>query len=217
MVELTGASSDVLSEAEKTGSEHTGIYSEKNVVETITTEEAGPINDKSKNLVFDIGETLRLKVTHVESPKEVYFMKSSDKESFSEFHKQIGKEAERLEFQADFSPEVGSLVFVKASDNQWYRGEILPMEGSSRVRFYAVEFGFTEVAQRKRVRDIPATLGTFRTRQYFGKYIFSCSVCGLARALCFSCEMLSERLGGGNSGLHRGGTGGNQGEIACLG
>ena len=29
--------------------------------------------------------------------------------------------------------------------------------------------------------------------------------------------MLSERLGGGNSGLYRGGKGGNQGEIAHLG
>ena len=185
MVELTGASSDVLSEAEKTGSEHTGIYSEKNVVETITTEEAGPINDKSKNLVFDIGETLRLKVTHVESPKEVYFMKSSDKESFSEFHDQIRKEVKSLKFQADFSHEVGSLVLVRASDNHWYRGKILAIEGSSDLRFNAVDFGFTEVVQRRRVREIPATLSTLQTQHYFGKHIGSSSVSGLTRAFSF--------------------------------
>ena len=173
VVELTTASSDVLTEAEEAGSENSGSDQENNVLEATITEKVGPAVTDSRDLVLNIGETHRLKVIHVESPKEVYFMKSSDKESFFEFHKQIGKEAERLEFQADFSPEVGSLVFVKSSDNQWYRGKILPMEGFSRVRFYAVEFGFTEVVRRRRVRGIPATLGTFQTRQYFGKYIFS--------------------------------------------
>ena len=172
-MELTGATSDVLSEAEEAVSENKGSDQENNVLEATITEKVEPDTYNSMDLVLNIGETHRLKVTHVESPKEVYFMKSSDKESFSEFQKQIGKEAESLEFQADFSPEVGSLVFVKASDNQWYRGKILPMEGSSDVRFYAVEFGFTEVVRRRRVRGIPATLGTFLSRQYFGKYIYS--------------------------------------------
>ena len=57
VVKLTSAFSDVLSEAEKAG----------------------------RDLVLEIGETHRLKVTHVESPKEVYFMQSSDIESFWEF------------------------------------------------------------------------------------------------------------------------------------
>ena len=149
MVELTSISQDVLSEADKA--------------------EVVPVTDNSRALGLVIGKTQRLKVIHVESPREVYFLKSSDKESFCQFYEQISKEAESLEFQPDFSPGVGSLMFVKASDNDWYRGEVLSIEGPDHLRFYAVDYGFTELVEKKRVREIPGSLSSFKTQHYFGE------------------------------------------------
>ena len=151
VVELAGASSEVLSG-----------------VDTIT-EKVLPVNDNSRASSLVIGETQRLKVLHVESPREVFFMRSSDRESFCQLHEKISKEAERFEFQPDFRPGVGFLVLVKASDGHWYRGEILSIESPVHLRFYAVDFGFTELVKRKRVREIPGTLSTVKTQHYFGE------------------------------------------------
>ena len=174
MVKLTSVSSDLLTESDKASSEHTVVDHENNntsseVLEATITEEVIPDNDNSKALGLVIGETQRLVVTHVESPREVYFMKRSDKENLAEFYEQISKAAESLEFQADFSPQVGSMVLVKASDNNWYRGEILSIEGALHLRCYAGDFGFTTVVGRKRVREIPPSLTSVRTRHYFGE------------------------------------------------
>ena len=116
-----------------------------------------------------IGKIQELFVTHLESPREVYFMKATDLESFKSCIDQIHKKAESLECQAAFSPAVGSLVLVKASDHCWYRGEVLSITDPSHLRFYAVDFGFTEMVERKQVRDIPATLSSWKTHHYIGK------------------------------------------------
>ena len=152
-----------LSEVDETRCEHTLIDQENN-----TTNEVVPVADNSTALGLVIGETQGLKVLHVESPREVYFMKISDGESFCQLNEQISKEAESLEFQLDFIPGVGSLVLVKASDNDWYRGEVLSIEDPAHLRFYAVDFGFSEVVKRKQVRQIPG-LSIFKTRHYFGE------------------------------------------------
>ena len=174
MVELTGASSDVLSEADKRSSENMMIDQENNtnanseVLESTITEQVN-VNDNSRASSLVVGETQRMKVLHVESPREVFFMKSSDKESFSALHGQITKEAESSDFQPDFCPRVGSLVLVKASDNHWYRGEVISIEGPAHLRFYAVDFGFTELVKKKRVREIQGSLRILKTRHYFGE------------------------------------------------
>ena len=176
MVELTGATSDVPSETDKT-SENSVTDEENNTKtktisgapEAVTSEGGSAVPDTSRDCSLDIGTTQKLKVTHFESPREVYFMRSADKESFSKFYCRIHKEAERLECQEDFRPAAGSLVLVRASDGIWYRGKVLASEDPSHLLFYSVDFGFTEKVQRKQVRDIPATLGSLKTQHYFGK------------------------------------------------
>ena len=159
-----------LSEADETSSEHTLIDQENNANTNSEVLET-TIPDRSTALGLVIGETQRLKVLHVESPREVYFMKISDVESFCQLNEQISKETESLEIQSDFSPGVGSLVLVKASDDDWYRGEVISIEDPAHLRFYAVDFGFTELVKRKQVRQIPGGLSIFKTRHYFGELI----------------------------------------------
>ena len=48
------------------------------------------------------------------------------------------------------------------------RGLVLSIDGS-RLTFYAVDFGFMENVKKKRVREIPKSLESFRTTDYFGK------------------------------------------------
>ena len=164
MVELTGATSDVPSETDKPS--ESSVTDKENNTKTIS---GAPEAVTSMDCSLDIGTTQRLKVTHFESPREVYFLRSTDKESFSKFYCRIHKEAERLKGQADFSPAAGSLVLVRASDGIWYRGKVLASEDPSHLLFYAVDFGFTEKVERKQVRDIPATLGSLKSQHYFGK------------------------------------------------
>ena len=166
MVQLTGATSDIPSESDKT-SDNTGtVISQQNDAITNSEVSEAVITEGS---CFVIGTTQKMKVTHVESPREVYFIKSSDQESFVKFHRQLAKEAERLEGRADLSPAVGSLVLARASDNNWYRGEILSSEDTSHLLFDAVDFGFTEKVKRKDVRDIPTLSSQLKSRPYFGK------------------------------------------------
>ena len=166
MVELTGATSDVPSETDKPS--ENSVTDEENNPKPIS-EGGSAGSDTSMDCSLEIGTTQRLKVTHFESPREVYFLRSTDKESFSKFYCQIHKEAERLKGQEDFSPAAGSLVLVRASDGIWYRGKVLASEDPSHLLFYAVDFGFTEKVERKQVRDIPAALGSLKSQHYFGK------------------------------------------------
>ena len=178
MVQLTRASSDVPSETDKI-SDNTAIsqgISEVPQTAAVISEE------ERKDPFLVIGTTERLKVTHVESPKEVYFTKSSDKESFCKLYELIAKEAEGLERTAYLQPVVGSLVLGRASDRIWYRGKVLSSEGSSLL-FFAVDFGFTEKVKRKQIREIPETLSSLKTHHYLGK-IFK-DYRSAARAFCF--------------------------------
>ena len=167
MVELTGASSDLRVESDRESSELTVIDKENNAKTNSEVSDATPVSDNSETSGLVIGETHKLKVVHVESPREVYFLRSTDRESFSKFHQEMSQYAESLEFQADFSPEVGALVFVNI-DKIWYRAKVLSSEDPAFLHFYAVDFGFTEVVKMKRVRDIPETLRSFKTHRYFG-------------------------------------------------
>ena len=212
MVQLTRASSDVPSETDKI-SDNTAIS--QGISEVPQT--AAVISEEGRKDPFlVIGTTERLKVTHVESPKEVYFMKSLDKESFSKLYDQIAKVTEGLEGTADSHPAVGSLVLVKASDGIWYRGKVLSIEGSSHLLFYAVDFGFTEKVKRKQIMEIPATLSSLKTHHYLGKIIKDCHCATRLYLSVSSCEVFAAGLGGGKCAPHRGRAGGDQGEVASL-
>ena len=52
-----------------------------------------------------------------------------------------------------------------------YRGQVLATDGS-KFTFYAVDFGFVEKVKNKRVREIPQSLESFQTTNYFGKILF---------------------------------------------
>ena len=163
VVQLTGATSDILSETDKT--------SDNTVIKENSSNTNSEVSDAviTEDSCLVIGSTQRMKVTHVESPREVYFLKNTDKESFSKFHRQLAGEAERMEGRADLSPAVGSLVLVRASDNNWYRGEVLSGGDSWHLLFHAVDFGFTEKVRRKDVRDNLSS--QLKSRPYFGKIV----------------------------------------------
>ena len=189
MVELTRATYDTPSEADKIGDN--SVTTQKNTTSTKSElqEDAAFISEEGRAGTHDardsslvIGTTERLKVTHVESPKEVYFTKSSDKESFCKLYELIAKEAEGLKGKPHSQPAVGSLVLGRASDRIWYRGKVLSSEGSSFL-FFAVDFGFTEKVKRKQIREIPETLSSLKTHHYLGK-IFK-DYRSAARAFCF--------------------------------
>ena len=103
-------------------------------------------------------------MVHVVSPSEVYMVKELD--DFYDFLLEVNKKAERLEYEALFRPEVGSLVFVQGSDDIWYRGEVLSVHGET-IKFFGVDFGFTETATLTRARDIPKEY--MKEANYFGK------------------------------------------------
>ena len=200
MVELTRATSDTPSETDKIGDN--SVSTQKNTTSTKSElqEDAAFISEEWRAGTHDamdsslvIGTTERLKVTHVESPKEVYFTKSSDKESFCKLYELIAKEVEGLEGTADLQPAVGSLVLGRASDRIWYRGKVMSSEGSSHLLFFAVDFGFTEKVKRKQIREIPETLSSLKTHHYLGK-IFK-DYRSAARAFCF--QLLSVRCWAG--------------------
>ena len=50
----------------------------------------------------------------------------------------------------------------------FYRGEVLSVEGS-RFKFYAADFGFIEEVKKKSAKEIPESLESLKTTNYFGK------------------------------------------------
>ena len=114
---LTSDSSDLLSVSEKLVSDRPQTQGEINSEEENTDSECKEANSRARAL--RIGGSEFLLVTHVVSPREFYFIKERDE--FYNFCKKLNEKAEKLNFPAEFSGEVGSLVFVSASDNIWYR------------------------------------------------------------------------------------------------
>ena len=198
LVELIGVSSDILSqtsESDKTISDPCQTLDKKGLshdskAEALVTTESGGISNNSKATPLNIGETMKLWVTNVVSPREVYFAKG-DKE-FYKLSVEINKQAELLLSPPSSTPEVGSLVLAKASDDIWYRAEILSYDGP-RFKFHAVDFGFTEEVDRKRIREIPESLESLKTTNYFGEYCRLDLDC-IPHTLYFSCEMRPGRL-----------------------
>ena len=133
-------------------------------VESSYSEDIKPANLKSTPLVVGQNETLL--IVDVVSPVEGYFVK--EKEDFYNFVLEVNKKAERLEYDVHFRPELGSLVFVQASDNIWYRGEVLSLEVET-FKFFGVDFGFTETANLSRARNIQQV--DMKETKYFGKMI----------------------------------------------
>ena len=131
-------------------------------VDSNSSEETQPANCRSTPLV--VGQKETLLVVHVVSPREVYLVKEI--EEFYNFLLEVNKKAERLEYKALFRPEVGSLVFVQGSDDIWYRGEVLSVDGET-FKFFGVDFGFTETASLTRARDIQKD--HMKEAKYFGK------------------------------------------------
>ena len=139
-------------------------------VESSYSEDIKPTNLKSTPLVVGQNETLL--IVDVVSPVEGYFVK--EKEDFYNFVLEVNKKAERLEYDVHFRPELGSLVFVQASDNIWYRGEVLSLEGET-FKFFGVDFGFTETANFSRARNIQQV--DMKETKYFGKMIIYITQC----------------------------------------
>ena len=134
-------------------------------VESNSSEDPKPANSRSNPLVVGQNETLQ--VVHVVSSREFYVVKELDE--FYNFILEVNKKAEQAEYQAHFRPEAGSLVFVQASDDIWYRGEVLSVDGDT-FEYFSVDFGFTETANLRRTRDIRQS--SIKETNYFGKTIF---------------------------------------------
>ena len=111
-----------------------------------------------------MGQNETLQVVHVVSSREFYVVKELD--DFYNFILQVNKKAEQLQYEAHFRPEVGSLVFVQASDEIWYRGEVLSVDGDT-FKYSGVDFSFTETADLRRARDIRQKC--LQEASYFGK------------------------------------------------
>ena len=125
--------------------------------------ETQPANIRSTPLVVGQNETLL--VVHVVSSREFYLVKEVD--DFYNFLMEVNKKAERMESDALFRPEVGSLVLVQGSDDIWYRGEVLSADGGEAFKFFGVDFGFTETVSLTRVREIQQEC--MKEANYFGK------------------------------------------------
>ena len=131
-------------------------------VESNSSEDTKPANSRSNPLVVGQNETLQ--VVHVVSSREFYVVKQLDE--FYNFILEVNKKAEQAENEAHFRPEVGSLVFVQASDEIWYRGEVLSVDGDT-FKYFGVDFGFTETANFRKARYIRQR--RIKEANYFGK------------------------------------------------
>ena len=60
-------------------------------------------------------------------------------------------------------------MIVQGSDDIWYRGEVLSIDGET-FQFFGVDFGFTETVSLTRAREIPEEY--LKKANYFGKIDF---------------------------------------------
>jgi len=169
VVELIGVSSDILSQTSESNKTIDDLEVEtkesdnnSNKQKEFTNPESQVVSTNSKVTRLEVGDTIKLRVTHVVSPREVYFIK--DKEKFYQLCLKINQKAQALiPSPTDFTPEVGSLVFAKAKDKIWYRAEVLSIDGP-RFTYYAVDFGFIDNADLDEAREIPDD--SFKTTNY---------------------------------------------------
>lgn len=104
---------------------------------------------------FDLGpgDEEQVYVTHVSSQCEVYCHLARNTEIIEELETKISQESENL-MQAK-TGAVKKLCLAKYLDGKWYRGVLLPVQSSLHVGVFFVDYGNTNITEKKSVVFIP--------------------------------------------------------------
>ncbi|XP_015228297.1 PREDICTED: tudor domain-containing protein 15 [Cyprinodon variegatus] len=93
-------------------------------------------------------------VTHVSSHYEVYCHLERNSEVIEELAVNISQESENI-MQASTGPVVTRLCLAKYLDGKWYRGMMLPTPSSLHVGVFFVDYGNTNISDKKSILLIP--------------------------------------------------------------
>ncbi|KAM4713203.1 tudor domain-containing protein 15 [Anableps anableps] len=104
---------------------------------------------------LSLGDEEQVFVTHVSSQCEVYCLLERNTEIIEELETKIIEASENM--QARRGAVVTKMCLAKYLDGKWYRGVTLPVQSSLHVGVFFVDYGNTNISEKKSVMFIPRT------------------------------------------------------------